>query len=84
MMKCLILSELEALLDESRNGSRNPNVYTNPPNWDSNTAGAECQCLREQGGGTGKGGLTVKIAWATGAGQKTHFSLQRTTKLPSE
>ena len=44
---------LESQNLRSENGSRNPNVYTNPPNWDLNTA--ECQCLREQSGGEERG-----------------------------
>ena len=35
--------------DESENGSRNPNVYTNPPNWDSNTAGQSVSVYGSKG-----------------------------------
>ena len=65
---------LESQNLRSENGSRNPNVYTNPPNWDLNTAARRVSVFTGAERGRGKGGWAVKMASATGtAGQKTHF-----------
>ena len=50
---------LRCYWDGSENGSRNPNVYTNPPNWDTNTAAAGRVSVFTGAKGGGKAGMKV-------------------------